>query len=356
MALGADVPYEGTWPSRTRDLAIKSGKPNRRQPGLESCARSWLRRWTWCLSRNSTPSARVRRTSDEQRSGGFSASALRALIAPMCQVWRPQHISHGSVGPASGRVAVGVVEALVGGDPVDGAAHPRVVQVAELDKAEDQVAGETRDDTAVAPADGLSPVDGEAARIGVLGVAQDDLAGTAQALIAAVRAAFGEDDELPDPTGVLGGVEALTFAPMTLLALCRQDERHSTLGHDPAPCLRGSDAVHRLAEQGQREVADGWIVTVEEPSDGVGVRHRGWGAHGPNCLAAATIPNRRKWTEKTQPRRTTVGERRVRTCRILFVGRSSYEGESARSLCLVPDKRDNGVVATGASGRHEGQS
>src|SRR5450759_1673285 len=36
--------------------------------------------------------------------------------------------------------------------------------------------------------------------------------------------------------------------------------------------------------------------------------------------------------------------------------RSSYEGESARSLCLVPDKRDNGVVATGASGRHEGQS
>ena len=28
--------------------------------------------------------------------------------------------------------------------------------------------------------------------------------------------------------------------------------------------------------------------------------------------------------------------------------RSSYEGESARSLCLVPDKRDNGVVATGA--------
>src|ERR1035437_10539031 len=32
------------------------------------------------------------------------------------------------------------------------------------------------------------------------------------------------------------------------------------------------------------------------------------------------------------------------------------EGESARSLCLVPDKRDNGVVATGASGRHEGQS
>src|ERR1035437_10220631 len=191
---------------------------------------------------------------------------------------------------------------------------------------------------------------------GVLGVAQEHLAGTAQALIAAVRAAFGEDDELPDPTGVLGGVEALTFAPMTLLALCRQDERHSTLGHDPAPCLRGSDAVRRLAEQGQREVADGWIVTVEEPSDGVGVRHRGWGAHGPNCLAAATIPNRRKWTEKTQPRRTTVGERRVRTCRILFVGRSSYEGESARSLCLVPDKRDNCVVATGATGRHEGQS
>ena len=111
---------------------------------------------------------------------------------------------------------------------------------------------------------------------GVLGVAQDDLAGTAQALVAAVRAELGEDDELPDRAGVLGGVEALTFAPMTLLALCRQDERHSTLGHDPAPCLRGSDAVRRLAEQGQREVADGWIVTVEEPSDGVGVRHRSW--------------------------------------------------------------------------------
>src|SRR5665647_2130576 len=36
--------------------------------------------------------------------------------------------------------------------------------------------------------------------------------------------------------------------------------------------------------------------------------------------------------------------------------RSSYEGEFARSRCLVPDKRDNGVVATGASGRHAGQS
>ena len=58
------------------DLAIKSGKPNRRPPGLESCARSWLRGWAWCLSRNSTPSARAGRTSDEQRSGGFSASAL----------------------------------------------------------------------------------------------------------------------------------------------------------------------------------------------------------------------------------------------------------------------------------------
>ena len=106
---------------------------------------------------------------------------------------------------------------------------------------------------------------------------KDGLAGTAQALVAAVRAEFGEDDELPDRAGGFGGAEALTFAPMTLLALCRQDERHSTLGHDPAPCLRGSDAVRRLAEQGQREVADGWIVTVEEPSDGVGVRHRGWG-------------------------------------------------------------------------------
>ena len=86
---------------------------------------------------------------------------------------------------------------------------------------------------------------------------KDGLAGTAQALVAAVRAEFGEDDELPDRAGVLGGVQALTFAPMTLLALCRLDERHSTLSHDPAPWLRGSDAVRRLAEQGQREVTDG---------------------------------------------------------------------------------------------------
>src|SRR5665647_2005740 len=55
----------------------------------------------------------------------------------------------------------------------------------------------------------------------------DGLAGTAQMLVAAIRAEFGEDDELPDRAGVLGGVQALTFAPMTLLALCRQDERHS---------------------------------------------------------------------------------------------------------------------------------
>src|SRR5664280_1091737 len=227
--------------------------------------------------------------------GWFLRERRESLDRPhVAGVAAPAHLPR-VVGPASGRVAVGVVEALVGGDPVDGAAHPRVVQVAELNKAEDQVADETRDDTAVAPAEGTSAVDGEAARLGVLGVAQDDLAGTAQALVVAVRAELGEDDELPDRAGVLGGVEALTFAPMTLLALCRQDERHSTLGHDPAPCLRGSDAVRRLAEQGQREVADGWIVTVEEPSDGVGVRHRGWGAHGPNCFPATTIPNRRKW-------------------------------------------------------------
>ena len=79
----------------------------------------------------------------------------------------------------------------------------------------------------------------------------------AQALVAAIRAEFGEDDELPEPAGVLGGVEALTFAPTTLLAMCRQDELHNTVGHDPAPCLRGSNAVRRLAEQGQREVAEG---------------------------------------------------------------------------------------------------
>ena len=38
----------------------------------------------------------------------------------------------------------------------------------------------------------------------------------------------------------------------------------STVGHDRVPCLRGSDALRWLAEQGQREVADGWIVTIEE--------------------------------------------------------------------------------------------
>jgi len=50
------------------------------------------------------------------------------------------------------------------------------------------------------------------------------------------------------------------------------------------------------------------------------------------------------------------GSRKRRPSIRTFVGRSSYEGEPARSLLLVPGKRDNGVVATGASGRHEGQS
>src|ERR1019366_6761141 len=143
--------------------------------------------------------------------GRFLRERLESLDRPhVAGVAAPAHLPRVG-GPASGRVAVGVVEALVGGDPVDGAARPGVVQVAELDKAEVQVAGETRDDTAVAPADGLGTVDGEAARLGVLGVAQDDLAVTAQALVAAVRAEFGEDDALPDRAGVLGGVEALTF-------------------------------------------------------------------------------------------------------------------------------------------------
>jgi hypothetical protein len=33
---------------------------------------------------------------------------------------------------------------------------------------------------------------------------KDGLAGTAQMLVAAIRAEFGEDDELPDRAGVLG--------------------------------------------------------------------------------------------------------------------------------------------------------
>ena len=44
--------------------------------------------------------------------------------------------------------------------------------------------------------------------------------------------------------------------------------------------------------------------------------------HGPNYLSAANFPNRRKWAEKTQRRRTRVHERRVRPCRVLFLGRS----------------------------------
>ena len=104
---------------------------------------------------------------------------------------------------------------------------------------------------------------------------------------------------------------------------------HSTVGHDPVLCPCGSDALRWLAEQGQREVADGWIVTIEEQSDDVGSGVGGWGGHGPNCLSAANFPNRRKWTEKTQRRRTTVHERRVRPCRVLFLGRSAF-GDHAR--------------------------
>src|SRR5664280_2801302 len=90
MALGADVPpYEGTWPSRTRDLAIKNEGPGHQEREAEPPPAGFgvvpevvAASVDMCLSRNSTPSARVRRTSDEQRSGGSSASALRALIAP----------------------------------------------------------------------------------------------------------------------------------------------------------------------------------------------------------------------------------------------------------------------------------
>ncbi len=55
--------------------------------------RSWLRRWTWWRRKYSAPALMVACTAGVRRSGGISASALSALIAPMLQVWRPQHIS-----------------------------------------------------------------------------------------------------------------------------------------------------------------------------------------------------------------------------------------------------------------------
>ena len=70
---------------------------------------------------------------------------------------------------------------------------------------------------------------------GVLGVAQDDLAGTAQALVAAVRAEFGEDDELPDRATVLGRVVMVAALPVTATNLRGQDARHGAVAHDGAP-------------------------------------------------------------------------------------------------------------------------
>ena len=69
--------------------------------------------------------------------------------------------------------------------------------------------------------------------------------------------------------------------------------------------------------------------------------------HGLGSLAELPVPVNDWPAQRSQPR----GLPRTITARP-----SAYEGESPRSLCLVPGKRDDVVVATGASGRYEGPS
>ena len=154
------------------------------------------------------------------------------------------------VGPAGGRVALGVVEALVGGGPVDGPLHARVVQHAEADEAEGQVAGEARDDHAVEAAAGLlAAVGGEAARVRVLRVAQDRLAGGPHARVRAVGAELGEDEQRPHGAAVLGRVEAVGAFPVPVRLLRGQDARHRALRHDGPPRLQDLRGIRGGAEQ-----------------------------------------------------------------------------------------------------------
>ena len=80
----------------------------------------------------------------------------------------PAHLV-AAVGAAAGRLALAVVEALPGRDPVDGTLQARVVEQAEAGEAENHVAGEAGDDPARQAAAGLlAGPDGEAARRGLL--------------------------------------------------------------------------------------------------------------------------------------------------------------------------------------------
>jgi hypothetical protein len=131
MALGADSltrgpghQERGTWPSRAGSRTAAS--------------RVWSRaRGRGCVGGH-VPEPELDAVGqgppDLRRTalGRFLRECLESLDRPhVAGVPAPAHLPR-VVGPASGRVAVVVVEALVGGDPVDGAAHPRVVQVGEL--------------------------------------------------------------------------------------------------------------------------------------------------------------------------------------------------------------------------------
>ncbi len=143
--------------------------------------------------------------------------------AHVAGVASPAHLP-GLVGPAGRRLAVAVVEARVGREPVDAGLHARVVEHAQADEAEDQVAGQAGDDAAVqAAALLLGAVGGKAAGEAVLRVAQDRLAPASHALVGAVGAELGEDEELPDRAAVLGRVEAVAALPVAVLALRGED-------------------------------------------------------------------------------------------------------------------------------------
>ncbi len=221
---------------------------------------------------NSTPAASVRshrrRTSLRRDLGERLERLDHAHVAG---VRPPAHLV-AVVGSPRGRLALGVVEALPGRDPVDGALQAGVVEHPEADQAEGHVAGEARDDAAGQPAAALlAALDGEATRLGLLRVAEDGLAGGADPLVGGVRAQLGQHDQLPDAAAVLVGVETTRPAPVAVVALRGEDPRHGALGHDRAPCRLDLGRLWRLAEQPrQGGVAHRRLVGGEQPGHDVG--------------------------------------------------------------------------------------
>jgi hypothetical protein len=136
------------------------------------------------------------------------------------------------------------------------------------------------DGTVQAAAALLRAADSEAARLGVLRIALDCLAAAAHALVSAVGAERGEDEELPDRAAVLGRVVMVAALPATVTSLRGQDARHGAMTHDGAPRRHDLSVARSCPQQfGEREVAHRGVITLKQPRDGVCGRHRSPVAH-----------------------------------------------------------------------------